>query len=107
MWADVARRWAIALVCVVGLGVVFAATFEQWPAWVVWLTVAASIGLVSALSVRPRRTRPGSGDAGLYASDAYSDAYRGRARPTHPHSDAQASSQIIDPPPHDPLRPPD
>lgn len=105
MWGYTVRRWAIALVCVAGLGILLAATIARWPGWVIWVTIAGAIALISVLSVRPRRR--GRGDAGLYASDAYSDAYLGRSRPTHPHADTQATSQVIDPPPRDPLRLPD
>ncbi len=92
----------IATVVIGGFALCLISIVLRWqvPVWL--YPVAAIVGLLLLLvSYRPGR-RPSSVD--LYASDAYSDAYLGRAEPTHPHHETGSESQVGPGPPLDPLR---
>lgn len=95
------RRWATGVVMVLWGVMALTSILANWPSWSLIAIVVGGLACVSVLSHRPSSGR--SGQPELYASDAYSDAYLGRTRATHPYPDPQPTSQVGDPPAGDPL----
>lgn len=98
------RQALIAAILSVGFALYWSSIAFEWntPLWALIVGVVVGIGAISLLSFRPAH-RGGTPDGNLYASDAYSDAYLGRSRPTHPDVDAAPTAQVGPPPPADPI----
>lgn len=98
------RQALIAAIVAIGFALYWSSIAFEWntPLWVLIVGAVVGIGAVSLLSFRPEH-RGGTRDGNLYASDAYSDAYLGRSRPTHPYRDAKPTAQIGPAPPADPI----
>jgi hypothetical protein len=96
------RRASTATIVLGGFTLYLASIVAGWviPLWLYLAGPAGALCAISLLSIHPRRSWPRSD---LYASDAYSDAYLGRAQPTHPHHDPRPTSQIGPGLPPDPL----
>lgn len=99
-------RWRVVAMVAVLVGAfcfLLTAVMLQWNVWS-WPGLAAAVAVIGLVSWLAEPRRRVGGEADLYASDPYSDAYLGRNRPIAPHHDPAPISQIDDRPQDQQLR---